>query len=77
MPKIGAFLDLMPEILLIEVAYFSAANEYTFSAHCTYKCKYAYANTCVTYIHTLMMILLVKVMVMVMIMIMGMLKVDS
>jgi hypothetical protein len=34
----GAFLaHLEPEILLIEVAYFSAATEYTFSAHCTYK----------------------------------------
>jgi hypothetical protein len=31
----GAFLaHLEPEILLIEVAYFSAATEYTFSAHC-------------------------------------------
>jgi hypothetical protein len=25
-----------PEILLIEVAYFSAATEYTFSAHCNF-----------------------------------------
>ncbi len=32
----GAFLaHPEPEILLIEVAYFSAATEYTFSAHCT------------------------------------------
>ncbi len=31
----GAFLaHLEPKILLIEVAYFSAAAEYTFSAHC-------------------------------------------
>ncbi len=31
----GAFLaHPEPEILLIEVAYFSAATEYTFSAHC-------------------------------------------
>ncbi len=33
----GAFLaHPEPEILLIEVAYFSAATEYTFSAHCKY-----------------------------------------
>ncbi len=32
----GAFLALLePETLLIEVAYFSAAIEYTFSAHCS------------------------------------------
>ncbi len=31
----GAFLAYLgPEIWLIEVAYFSAATEYTFSAHC-------------------------------------------
>ncbi len=31
----GAFLaHPEPEILLIEVAYFSAVTEYTFSAHC-------------------------------------------
>ncbi len=34
----GAFLaHPKPEILLIEVAYFSAATEYTFSAHCILK----------------------------------------
>ncbi len=34
--KNGAFLaHLEPEILLIEVAYFSAATEYTFSTHCS------------------------------------------
>ncbi len=33
--KNSAFLaHLEPEILLIEVAYFSAETEYTFSAHC-------------------------------------------
>jgi hypothetical protein len=33
--KNGAFLaHPEPEILLIEVAYFSAPTEYTFSAHC-------------------------------------------
>jgi hypothetical protein len=36
----GAFLaHLELEILLIEVAYFSAATEYTFSAHCTVHMK--------------------------------------
>ncbi len=36
----GAFLaHPEPEILLIEVAYFSAATEYTFSAHCKYKTR--------------------------------------
>jgi hypothetical protein len=36
----GAFLaHLEPEILLIEAAYFSAATEYTFSAHCTVHMK--------------------------------------
>ncbi len=35
----GAFLaHLELEILLIEVAHFSAATEYTFSAHCIYVC---------------------------------------
>jgi hypothetical protein len=33
----GAFLaHPEPEILLIEVAYFLAATEYTFSAHCSF-----------------------------------------
>jgi hypothetical protein len=32
MPKTSC---LEPEILLIEVAYFLAVTEYTFSAHCT------------------------------------------
>ncbi len=34
MPKTAPLAHLEPEILLIEVAYFSAAIEYTFSAHC-------------------------------------------
>jgi hypothetical protein len=34
----GAFLaHLEPKILLIEVAYFSAATVYTFSAHCNFE----------------------------------------